>query len=219
MKRRNGLIVAAGVSALFLTIGQPSFGQSENDFINGLRPIPKALQSGHSGLPVIGPAVRAPHDANYRSTSFQTGGASAGASHHAAALATRVAALRGCPAQADTGDKPQVSTSRISFEFGSAVLTPEAQQVLRNLGNALNGPLHAAKSIEIEGHTDAVGSFGYNEQLSTARAAAAKDFLVNVMGVAPARLLAVGRAFCDPVDPAHPDSADNRRVVIVNQEG
>ena len=71
--------------------------------------------------------------------------------------------------------------------------------------------------FEIEGHTDAVGSFAYNEQLSQARAEAVKDFLIKEMSVAPERLKVVGRAFCEPANPGNPYAAENRRVVVVNQ--
>jgi outer membrane protein OmpA-like peptidoglycan-associated protein len=228
MKRGYGLIVAAGVSALLLTIGQASFAQTESDFVNGLRPIPKVLQRGQSGLPIIGPAARAPRDTNYQSTSAEgppvaahvrTGGESARVRPHPAEKSVRTAGLPGCRATPDTSGKPQVSSNRISFEFGSAVLTPQAKQVLSDLGKALNGQLRNEKAIEIDGHTDAVGSFEYNDELSKLRADAAKEFLVHEMGVAPDRLKVVGRSYCEPADPSHPDSAANRRVVVVNQAG
>jgi outer membrane protein OmpA-like peptidoglycan-associated protein len=116
----------------------------------------------------------------------------------------------------ESADKPAIGF-KVEFEFGSAQLKPEAIGVLRELGKALNGGLGDQKLFEIEGHTDAVGTFAYNEQLSQARADAVREFLVKEMSVAPERLRVVGRAFCDPADPKNPTGAGNRRVVVVNQ--
>jgi outer membrane protein OmpA-like peptidoglycan-associated protein len=217
---RNIAVAALGLGVLLTTMGRPAFAQSQNDFVNGLRPVPPALQNGRSGLPTLGPAVRPPPSQNYQSTSAripatEPGGTSHAAAHHA--VATEAPASRNCPASADLGGKPQVSSTNVAFEFGSAVLTPEAKDVLRNLGNALNGPLKDQKSIEIDGHTDAVGTYAFNEQLSWQRAEAAKDFLVHEMGIVPDRLKAIGRAYCDPADRTNPNGAANRRVVFVNQ--
>ena len=106
---------------------------------------------------------------------------------------------------------------KVEFEFGSAQLKPASVTVLRELGKALNGGLSDQKMFEIEGHTDAVGSFAYNEQLSQARAEAVKEFLIKEMSVAPERLKVVGRAFCEPVNPGNPYAAENRRVIVINQ--
>ena len=105
---------------------------------------------------------------------------------------------------------------KVEFEFGSAQLKPEAVETLQNLGKALNEGLHDQKSFELDGHTDATGTLPYNEELSRLRAEAVKDFLVQKMGVAADRLKVVGKAFCDPADPAHPYGAENRRVVVIN---
>jgi outer membrane protein OmpA-like peptidoglycan-associated protein len=89
-------------------------------------------------------------------------------------------------------------------EFGSAQLRPASVAVLRELGKELNGGLSDQKLFEIGEHTDAVGTFGYNEQLSQARAEAVKEFLAKEMNVAPERLKVVGRAFCESVNPSNP---------------
>jgi outer membrane protein OmpA-like peptidoglycan-associated protein len=218
---RNVAVAAVlGLGALLTTAGQSTLAQTQNDFVNGLRPVPPALQNGRSGLPTIGPAVRPPPSHNYQSTSARIPAMEPGGAAHAPGHrndATEAPAAMKCPASADLGGKPQVSSTNVAFEFGSAVLTPEAKDVLRNLGNALNGPLKDQKSIEIDGHTDAVGTYAFNEQLSWQRAEAAKDFLVHEMGIAPDRLKAIGRAYCDPADPTNPNGAANRRVVFVNQ--
>ena len=52
--------------------------------------------------------------------------------------------------------------------------------------------------VRITGHTDRIGSEEYNLKLSERRAQAVKDYLVS-KGVAPRRLVALGRGMADPV--------------------
>jgi OmpA-OmpF porin, OOP family len=221
MTRTFGLLAAAGAAVLLLSGGPPGMAQTQEQWENGLRPIPKLLQQGHSGLPTFGPAARQPSAAVHASDEIPaaTTAPSDRPDRKVHSVHASSAGLPGCRVAPDTGGLPQVSTNNISFEFGSAILTPEAKEVLRNLGKALNGQLRDQKSFEIDGYTDAVGGYQYNAQLSQSRAAAAKDFLVHEMGVAPERLKVVGKSYCDPVDPSHPDSAANRRVVVLNQAG
>jgi outer membrane protein OmpA-like peptidoglycan-associated protein len=205
----------------------PAFSQSglnQSTFEQNLRPIPRSLQGGHQGLPTIGAPSRAERASNYQPASTgerasrgseRTGGRR-GSPQTQSAKSSSSPKLPGCAAAAEPADKPAVGF-KVEFEFGSAQLKPAAIDVLRELGKALNGGLGDQKLFEIEGHTDAVGTFAYNEQLSQARAEAVKDFLVKEMSVAPERLKVVGRAFCEPADPRNPSAAGNRRVVVINQ--
>lgn len=225
------LLAASAASALLVLTpySMPSaFAQSEQQFIKALSPVPPALRGPSQGLPSLPPVAAPPRrHAPIKDVSAE-GPAAPVARHHprdhhpiASAKqpipAPNELARRGCAADVTDIDKPMQS-SRVEFEFGSAKLKPSAIKILRNLGNALNSEkLKDQKSFEIDGHTDAVGSFAYNKDLSRMRAEAVKDFLVNEMHVAPERLTVVGRSFCDPADPRHPDAAVNRRVVVINQ--
>lgn len=62
------------------------------------------------------------------------------------------------------------------FAFGKADLTPDAERILGGTGKLLRqkGPT----SIEISGHTDAIGSAAANQKLSERRAAAVRDWLI-----------------------------------------
>ena len=113
---------------------------------------------------------------------------------------------------------PSATLRSIQFQFGSAQLTPDSIDTLKNLGNALNHELADQPHFRIEGHTDAYGEAGLNDKLLQERADAVKDYLVKQMGVADGRLEAVGKGSADPVAGSSPFSAVNRRVVVVNLE-
>jgi outer membrane protein OmpA-like peptidoglycan-associated protein len=114
---------------------------------------------------------------------------------------------------------PSATLRTVQFQFGSAQLTPDSIETLKNLGNALNHELADQAHFRIEGHTDAYGEAGLNDKLSMERAQAVKDYLVKEMGVADGRLEAVGMGSSEPVQGSSPYSAVNRRVVVVNLEG
>jgi outer membrane protein OmpA-like peptidoglycan-associated protein len=109
-----------------------------------------------------------------------------------------------------------VSLSDVLFDFNQATLKPGAREKLSKLAGILlayPGNFH----IEIEGHTDAVGSQGYNQKLSEDRAASVRNYLVEG-GLASERIVAVrGVGEIRPV--ATNDTAEgrqrNRRVEIV----
>lgn len=77
----------------------------------------------------------------------------------------------------------------VQFKAGSATLQPVSLPLLQQVA----GTLRAAStlSIEIQGHTDDVGSAAQNIRLSQRRAEAIRAVLVRA-GVAPARLISTG---------------------------
>ena len=107
----------------------------------------------------------------------------------------------------------------IRFDFDSANLTGEAREVLDQLGPALKSPALQAFTFLVEGHTDSVGSEGYNLRLSDRRARAVSAYLSSRFGVEAARLKTVGRGESQPFDLADPTSGVNRRVQVVNLGG
>ena len=109
-----------------------------------------------------------------------------------------------------------VNLSDILFETGQAVLRPQAREVLSRIaGVLLVAPTYA---LSIEGHTDAVGSDDYNQQLSERRAASVRDYLAEAQ-VSPDVMRTAGFGKARPV--ATNDTPDgrqrNRRVEIVIQ--
>ena len=68
----------------------------------------------------------------------------------------------------------------------------------------------------VAGHTDAVGSDPYNQDLSERRADSVKRYLVEKYGIPGADLVTVGYGETKLKDPKNPISEVNRRVQVVN---
>jgi outer membrane protein OmpA-like peptidoglycan-associated protein len=99
----------------------------------------------------------------------------------------------------------------IAFAFDSAVLDATAYPVLDNLAEGIK-LTDANARVVIEGHTDASGSEPYNQGLSERRAQSVRHYLIEHHGVAPARLLGIGRGESQLLLPNAPANAKNRRV-------
>ncbi len=179
---------------------------SEQDIGQALRPVPKGL-GVHQGLPTLGTVPGANENPNVHGASV-----SPTPSKHKRATAGATASH----GQTSTEPRSAITFNTIQFTFGSAQITPESSETLRNLANALNHELADQKTFLIEGHTDAAGSPQVNAALSLRRAQAVKDYLVQEDGVAPSRLQIAGKGSSEPANPADPYAAENRRVVVVN---
>ena len=106
-----------------------------------------------------------------------------------------------------------VFESGLLYDFDSAVIKPTAAANLSSLANSLKE--YPSTEVVIVGHTDAQGTYEYNQQLSERRAQAAADFLVS-RGVARARIKARGLGETEPVasNDTEAGKAQNRRVEI-----
>jgi outer membrane protein OmpA-like peptidoglycan-associated protein len=104
----------------------------------------------------------------------------------------------------------------IEFDFDSDRIKPDSFRVLGAMADALHNPVLLDNKFLIVGHTDAKGTRQYNLELSQRRADAIRGTLISVFRVPPQRLAAFGLGEEQLRDPAHPDSAVNRRVQLVN---
>jgi len=102
----------------------------------------------------------------------------------------------------------------ILFEFDSAKLSDEAQQILRNKAEWLRENPRA--QVLIEGHCDERGTNEYNLALGDRRAFSAKSFLVD-LGIDESRLTTVSYGEERPLDPRSVEDAwtKNRRAHFV----
>ena len=99
------------------------------------------------------------------------------------------------------------------FDFDKSKLKPEAQAKLADLVDKTKGV--NLEVIIAVGHTDIVGSDGYNQKLSIARAEAVKGFLVN-KGIEKNRVYTEGKGSKQPVadNKTAEGRAKNRRVEV-----
>lgn len=102
-----------------------------------------------------------------------------------------------------------VSLSDVLFDFNKASLKPGAKEKLSKLAGILLA-YPGNYRMEIEGHTDAIGSEEYNLKLSQARAESVRDYLAQA-GVPSTRIIAVrGMGKSQPV--ADNSTAAGRQV-------
>lgn len=103
----------------------------------------------------------------------------------------------------------------ILFDTDKATLKPESEPTLAEIARLLAD--NADLKVVIVGHTDNVGAFDYNIELSKKRAAAVTGALTKRFGVPAARLKSAGVGMVAPVASNASDDgrAKNRRVEVV----
>jgi outer membrane protein OmpA-like peptidoglycan-associated protein len=107
-----------------------------------------------------------------------------------------------------------VNISDVLFDFNKYTLKPGAREKMAKVSGILLA--YPGLKIQVEGHTDSIGSEEYNQRLSEQRADAVRQYLV-AQGVPTSTVSAVGFGKADPV--ASNDTAagrqQNRRVELV----
>jgi len=107
-----------------------------------------------------------------------------------------------------------VNLSDVLFDTASSNLKPGAREKLARVSGILVS--HPGLRLEVEGHTDSVGTADYNQQLSERRAQSVRSYLVE-QRIAPAAVATAGLGESQPV--ATNDTAtgrqQNRRVEII----
>jgi outer membrane protein OmpA-like peptidoglycan-associated protein len=114
----------------------------------------------------------------------------------------------------DTARGLIVNMSDVLFDTGSYTLRPAAREKLAKISGIVLA--HPGLNLQVEGHTDSVGSDEYNQALSEHRADAVRGFLVE-QGVAGSAITSRGFGKTQPV--ASNDTPEgrqkNRRVELV----
>jgi outer membrane protein OmpA-like peptidoglycan-associated protein len=124
------------------------------------------------------------------------------------------------PQPAPPSASPQRTSISLNvfFEFDSDRILPDYFRDLEKLGNVLTAPEYSVNRVQVEGHTDSVGSDSYNLRLSERRAESVKQYLVQRFQIPSDRLVVRGFGKSQPIaSNATPDGRDkNRRVEVVN---
>ncbi len=144
------------------------------------------------------------------------------AARQVAALEAQKTALRGQLLQQfnailQTQDSARgliVNMSDVLFDTASSNLRPLAREKLAKVAGIVSG--HPGLRLEVEGHTDSVGTDEYNQKLSEARGASVRDYLTQA-GMAASSVTSKGLGENQPI--ATNDTASgrqkNRRVELI----
>jgi len=102
----------------------------------------------------------------------------------------------------------------VHFDFDKAKIRPEDMPVLDEAAEILRS--HPDMRVEVNGYTDAIGSYAYNLRLSKRRAAAVVNYLVG-KGIASDRLIpqGFGKTNFVATNKTAEGRAQNRRVELV----
>ena len=108
----------------------------------------------------------------------------------------------------------RVEVPGLYFDFNRATINVQSKPALQSIADLLT---RHPWNVTIEGHTDNVGSDGYNEGLSSRRAAAVKDALTRDYRIAATRLSSAGFGEKRPreTNDSIAGRARNRRVELV----
>jgi outer membrane protein OmpA-like peptidoglycan-associated protein len=103
-------------------------------------------------------------------------------------------------------------SSEVLFDFDKAVLKNEFKPTLDDTKKVFDA--QPELKVQIEGHTDSIGTDAYNQKLSERRANAVKKYLVEQVGISADRLKAVGYGESRPAysNDTKEGRSKNRRV-------
>lgn len=109
----------------------------------------------------------------------------------------------------------RVALYGIYFDFNKTDIKPESDQTLEEIAKLLQEK--KIPHVVVVGHTDAVGNFEFNKDLSERRAKAVVDALATKFKIARDRMLAFGASFAAPIasNETEEGRAKNRRVELV----
>jgi flagellar motor protein MotB len=105
----------------------------------------------------------------------------------------------------------------IYFDFAKSTIRPESEPVLKEIADVM--AKNPTWKLSVEGHTDNIGGAGSNQDLSTRRAAAVRQALVDRYHVTGGRLAPIGFGASRPkeTNDTLEGRARNRRVELARQ--
>ena len=117
----------------------------------------------------------------------------------------------------DINTTGHVSIYGIYFDTGKTEIKPESDAAIAEIAKLLKND--NALKVYVVGHTDNVGSFDANMNLSKDRAVAVSNLLISKHGIASSRLKAYGVSSLNPIasNKTEEGKAKNRRVELVEQ--
>lgn len=191
-------------AVLSMTAGLAMAGDgnvSTNQILDALKP--KPVTRGLSAGPQVGPAVQA-KESTFLNTvrNRSTRSLSTGEREQIAELAAT---------------KPKIDLE-IQFDYNSADIAKTSVPSVQALGKALSDPSLKGSTFVVAGHTDAVGTEGYNQGLSERRADTIKKYLVQNYGLIGTDLVTVGYGKTKLKDATNGADPINRRVQVVNMD-
>jgi outer membrane protein OmpA-like peptidoglycan-associated protein len=123
----------------------------------------------------------------------------------------------GCPSLVVVTAKEIRITQQIQFEFNKSVIRPVSYPILDAVKEVLVA--YPNITLEVQGHTDNVGTPQYNLRLSDQRADSVKKYLIKA-GIDPKRLTSKGYGLTQPLVPNNTEKNRelNRRVQFIRTE-
>jgi peptidoglycan-associated lipoprotein len=109
-----------------------------------------------------------------------------------------------------------LTDDKVKFGFGKKQLSPEARAALDEFANKIKSE-NQGVYIEIQGHTDSVGSKTYNEELGEQRAEAVRLYLSKEHKFPLHRINVISYGAAEPVanNKTREGRSQNRRVALV----
>jgi outer membrane protein OmpA-like peptidoglycan-associated protein len=205
--RFSGLKAMTICAALSMTAGLALAGENnitKDDILGALYVKPQPLTRGLSvGPPQVDAAARAKEESFLASIrNRRTRSLSLGEREEIAEIAAT---------------KPKIDLE-INFDFNSASIRPSSMPSVQALGQALSDPKLQGSTFIVAGHTDGIGSDGFNQDLSERRADTIKRYLVDNYHIPSGDLVTVGYGKTKLKNPQDPTDAINRRVQVVNMD-
>lgn len=99
------------------------------------------------------------------------------------------------------------------FAFGKATIKPAGKKSLEKLANELKGTHF--ETLTVLGYSDRLGNPAYNQKLSTRRAEAVRDYLVETLGIPVSKTQAKGMDGSDPVTTPSECPGDRRSPKLI----